>query len=128
MQISSEPRSQRADRSDVLGLVKPLEDPIERHHRMSLARRGHIRSTYRWSLPERGLPSRRGRERWVVRWIGAASRRHPEKVALAAIDAPGARVIQLSWVGTFGRLTRSEPTEILQQARAIVRLRPLQHR
>ena len=89
---------------------------------MSPAKRDNIRSAQRWSKPERSPASRRGRENWVVRWIGAASFRRSRPVEIATIDIPGAQIIRLSWADTFGRPVRIAPTRLFQFAGAMVPL------
>jgi hypothetical protein len=76
---------------------------------MSSGKRDHVRSARRWSKPERSPTSRRGREHWVVRWIGAANNRRSKAAAAAAIEMPCAEIIPLSWADTFGRPMRVAP-------------------
>ena len=83
-------------------------------------RRDDIRTAQRWSKPEQKPASLRGREHWVVRWIGAAKRRTPRPVVAAT--GPGAQIIQLSWADTFGRPVRIAPTRLFQLVGAIVPL------
>ena len=77
---------------------------------MSSAKRDDARPSHRWSKRERLSASRRGRERLVVRWIGAAKRRASKAVATASIEVSSAQIIRLSWVDTFGRRGPSLPT------------------
>ena len=76
---------------------------------MAPAKRNDIRSAQRWSRQERPPASRRGREHWTVRWIGAASRRSPKPAAEPVMEVPGACIIRLGWADTFGRPTRAGP-------------------
>ena len=84
------------------------------------AKRDNIRSAQRWSKPERSPASRRGREHWVVRWIGAANLRRSKLIEAAAIAVPGTQIIQLSWVDTFGRPVRIIPARLFQFAGALI--------
>jgi hypothetical protein len=86
-------------------------------------KRADIRSAQRWSVPEQPPATRRGRGSWVVRWIGAAKRRAPKPVPVGT--GPGAQIIRLSWVDTFGRPVRIAPARLLQFAGALVPLLPL---
>jgi hypothetical protein len=79
---------------------------------MSSGKRDHVRSAQRWSKPERSPASRRGREHWVVRWIGAANNRRSKAAAANAIEPPCAEIIPLSWADTFGRQMRVAPTPL----------------
>jgi hypothetical protein len=76
---------------------------------VSTAKRDNSRSTRRGSKSEQPPASRRGREHWIVRWIGA-KRRMPKPIIEVAIEAPSARIIPLSWADTFGRAACTEPT------------------
>lgn len=77
---------------------------------MSPAQRDDGRPAHRRSRPERASTSGRGRERLVVRWIGAAKRRGSKRVEAASIEVPSAHIIRLSWVDTFGRPSPSLST------------------
>lgn len=92
---------------------------------MSSGKRGDIRSAQRWSKLERSPASLRGREHWVVRWIGAANLRRSRPVKVAAIDVPGAQIIELSWADTFGRPMRIASARLFQFAGALIPLLPL---
>ena len=89
---------------------------------MSPVKRGDIRPAQRWSVSKRTPASRRGREHWVVRWIGAANLRGSRSIKVAAIALPGAQIIRLSWADTFGRPMRILPARLLQFAGALVPL------
>ena len=91
---------------------------------MSSAKRSHVRSPRRWSKVERPPAAHRGREHWVVRWIGVANRRAPKPADEIVIEAPRTYIIQLRWADIFGRPTYIEPAGILRSARTIVRLMP----
>lgn len=85
---------------------------------MPSGKRDDIRSAQRWSKPERSPASRRGREHWVVRWIGAASFRRSRLAKVAAVGVPGAQIIQLSWADALGRPLRIVPVRLFQFAAA----------
>ncbi len=89
---------------------------------MPSGKRDDIRSAQRWSKPERSPASRRGRENWVVRWIGASSFRRSRPAKVAATDVHNAEIIQLGWAETFGRPIRLAPASLLQFAGALVPL------
>jgi hypothetical protein len=72
---------------------------------MSPARRNDGRHVRHWSKIE--LPaSRRGREHWTVRWIGASKRRAKKLVVVAGSTPASAQVIRLSCADTFSRPIR----------------------
>ena len=89
---------------------------------MSSGKRDHVRSAQRWSRPERSPASCRGREHWVVRWIGAANLRRPRTVTAAPIELPGAEIIPLSWADPFGRPMRNFPSRLFQSVGVLVPL------
>ena len=89
---------------------------------MSLGKRDHARSAQRWSQPERSPASCRGREHWVVRWIGAAKFRRSRPVTAAPIELPGAEIIPLSWADTFGRSMRKLPSRLFPSVGVLVPL------
>jgi hypothetical protein len=70
---------------------------------MSSGKRGYDYSIRRRSKSEKPPASRRGREHWTVRWIGAANRRSKKPTQNTAIEAPSGLVIRLSCVDTFLR-------------------------
>jgi hypothetical protein len=75
---------------------------------MSSAPRDNGRSSRRWSKPEQSPASRRGREHWTVRWIGAAKRR-PKKTSEAPASEPtSGGIIRLSCAATFSRPVRPD--------------------
>jgi hypothetical protein len=92
---------------------------------MPSGKRNDIRSAQRWSKPERSPASRRGREHWVVRWIGAARIRRSRPVEIAAVGIASAQIIQLSRTDTFGRPQRIVPARLFQFAGALIPLRSL---
>ena len=92
---------------------------------MSPVKHDDVRPAQRWSKPGRAPASRRGRENWLVRWIGAAKFRTARAVAKTAIEAPSARIIELGWTETLGRPVRTGPAGILRPAGTIAPLLPL---
>jgi hypothetical protein len=73
---------------------------------MCPAKRGNSYSIRRRSKSEQPPASRRGREHWTVRWIGAAKRRSKKPTKVAAIETLGGSIIRLSCADTFGRSVR----------------------
>lgn len=74
---------------------------------MSPLKRNDRRPAKRWSKTEQPPASRRGREHWTVRWIGASKRRTKKLVVVACSAPTSAKVIRLSCADTFGRPVRS---------------------
>jgi hypothetical protein len=75
---------------------------------MLSAKRDESRSTRRGSKSEQPPASRRGREHWVVRWIGAAKRRSKKSTEIAAVETRTAHIIRLRCADTFSRPVRPE--------------------
>ena len=92
---------------------------------MSPDKRDDSRPGRRWSKREQQPTSRRGREHWVVRWIGAAKRRASKPVETSAVAASSARIIKLSWADTYGRSAQAGPVVLPRPAGMTVRLVPL---
>jgi hypothetical protein len=82
---------------------------------MSLIKRDGCHSTRRGSKCEQPPALRRGREHWVVRWIGAAKRRTKNPIESAPIETSGARIIRLSCADTFGRPVCPEVASMIAQ-------------
>ena len=91
---------------------------------MSSAKCNESRPAQRWFKTQQAPAARHGRGNWVVRWIGAAKRRASKTVDASTIEAPSARIIQLSWADTLGRPARIERTGIFRPPGTIVRLLP----
>ena len=70
---------------------------------MSSAKREGRRSTRRVFKSDQPPALRRGRENWVVRWIGAAKRRSKRQIEASIAETLGCRIIRLSSADTFGR-------------------------
>ena len=92
---------------------------------MSSTQRNDIRPVRRQFLPQKPPASRRGREFWIVRWIGAGKQRTSTLAADVAVEAPSAQIIQLNWADTFGRSPHAEPAGVLRPAGTVVRLMSL---
>lgn len=75
---------------------------------MSSAPRDNSRPLQRWSKPEAAPETRRGREHWVVRWIGAAKRRPKKTTDIAASEPMSGGIIRLSCAATFSRPVRPD--------------------
>lgn len=75
---------------------------------MASAPRDNGRSSRRWSKPEQSPASRRGREHWTVRWIGAAKRRPKKPTDIPASELMSGDIIRLSCAATFGRPVRPD--------------------
>ncbi len=72
---------------------------------MTLTKLDRVRSARRWSKLQPSPFTRRGRERWTVRWIGAAKRR----LGKSAVVKPfGGEVIELKCADTFERPVRAD--------------------
>jgi hypothetical protein len=69
----------------------------------------------RGATSEKSPASRRGREHWVVRWIGAAKRRSKKPSKIAAADTPGGLIIRLTCADTFLRPARPGLTGMIAQ-------------
>lgn len=80
---------------------------------MSSGKRDYSRSTRPGSKSEKPPASRRGREHWVVRWIGAAKRRSKKPTKVAAAGSPGGLVIRLTCADTFLRPARPHLTGMI---------------
>lgn len=89
---------------------------------MSATKHNDNRPIRRWSKPKQPPISRRGREHWVVRWIGAANLRRSKPVSVATVEAPCAEIIRLSWADTFGRPMRTAPGRLFQSAGIMIPL------
>ncbi len=75
---------------------------------MSSAPRDNGRSFRRWSKPEQSPASRRGREHWTVRWIGAVKRRPKKSTDIPANEPTSGGIIRLSCAATFSRPVRPD--------------------
>ena len=80
---------------------------------MSSGKRVYSRSTQRGSKSGKPPASRRGREHWTVRWIGAAKRRSKKPTEVA--ESPGGLVIRLTCVDTFLRPVRPGLVSMIAQ-------------
>ena len=73
---------------------------------MCPAKRDDSYSIRRRSKSDQPPASRRGREHWIVRWIGAAKRRSKKPTKVSAVETLGGSIIRLSWADTFSRPAR----------------------
>ena len=82
---------------------------------MASTKRTNLQSTRRWSRPEQSPASRRGREHWTVRWIGAAKRRTRKATDGPTGTPASGRIIRLSCADTFSRPVRSDLVGLVAQ-------------
>ncbi|WP_149314168.1 hypothetical protein [Methylobacterium sp. P1-11] len=77
---------------------------------MLAAKRNNVRPGRRKPASQLPATSVLRRGDWIVRWIGTAKRRAAKLADRPAVEAPSARIIQLSWADTFGRPVCTAPT------------------
>lgn len=102
------PSPQTGDTATLAAAIPIASETSKGRHLVASTKRDNARPTKRWSKHEQSPASRRGREHWTVRWIGAAKRRPKKTTNIPVSEPTSGGIIRLSCAATFSRPVRPD--------------------